>query len=371
MAKPRSISVVIAFIRNLKATNPGLSKDQISSAAAQKFNLKCTRSVFHCPEFAIRFSTAAGTSFSNVVLSLSALSLYDKTPFIVCVVRSLSVEFLIANASFLRKISHSSHQLRIDNVRGSFLGHDIMRDFDGMRNAPENFEELFARHAAFSWKENLQRLSEATTSIIPTGSRFIASDAQATTIFSSAELAARVSATPEYANIQNFLAVLVRQKREAILRAAAVENVNQRGNSIEQIITNSSNFHALEDLSFALGRGLEVHVDVKTKLLNRASSPKGYNIDKFLKLLASGNRLLSFFFVGIDLEGHAVGTRLVSALDETILSATRIQFHWAGRNSRGVTQLTGDLNSIFADGFVEVIDVPKAVAFLKNLIGLS
>jgi len=30
-----------------------------------------------------------------------------------------------------------------------------------------------------------------------------------------------------------------------------------------------------------------------------------------------------------------------------IISATRVQTHWAGRASRGVTQLTGDMTRIF------------------------
>jgi len=40
----------------------------------------------------------------------------------------------MANTTFLKKISHSSHQLRVDNVRGSFLGHDIMREYEGIEN---------------------------------------------------------------------------------------------------------------------------------------------------------------------------------------------------------------------------------------------
>lgn len=361
---------MIRFIQNLKAKNPGYSKDQIASATAQEFNLNCSRSVFHCADFAIRFSTASSASFSNVVLSLSALMLYDKRPFVVCIVRPAGVDFLLANASFLRKISHSSHQLRVDNVKGSFLGHDIMRDFDGLRNAPENFEELFARHAAFTWDENLLRLTEATTAIVPTGARFTPSASQVKAILSAATLASKISRTPEYSNIQHSLDLVIRAKRDAILKAAEVENVNQRGNSIEQIITSSGNLHGIEDLMFVLEAGLEVHVDVKTKLLNRASSPKGYNIDKFLKLLATGNGLLAFFFVGIDLKEYLLVTRLVSALDDTILMATRIQFHWAGRNSRGVTQLAGDLSPIFADDFKESIHTAKAVAFLQKLINL-
>jgi hypothetical protein len=249
---------------------------------------------------------------------------------------------LLANATFLKKISHSSHELRIDNVRGSFLGHDIMREFNGLRNSPENFETLFASHSAFDWDENLLRLTGATTAIVPVGARFVPSAAQVTAILSAPVLAKRISGTLEYTRIQESLDISIRKKRDAILEAAEVENVNQRGNSIEKIITNSPNLHSIEDLSFALrGAGLEVHVDVKTKLLNRASSPKGYNIDKLLKLLASGNRLLSFFFLGIDLEKYSLGTRFVSAFDGSILqghphpvSLGRAKLTWSDSTDR-------------------------------------
>jgi len=53
-----------------------------------------------------------------------------------------------------------------------------------------------------------------------------------------------------------------------------------------------------------------------------------------------------------------------------VIRATRIQFHWAGRNSRGVTQLTRDLATLFSPEFEENIDQDAAVAFLKDLINL-
>jgi len=361
---------VIQFIQSLKEENPRFAKDQIASATATKFNLKLARKVFHCTDFAIRFSSAKGSSFSNTVLSLSTLALYDKGPFIVCIVKPNDVEFLLANSSFLKKISHSSHKLRVDNVKGSFLGHDILREVDGLKNVPENFDKLFAIHGEFTWEENLARIVEATTAIVPTGSRFAPSAAQVTNVLSSGNLAKRISGSNDYANIQRTLDKLVADHRDAIMKAAEVNNINQRGNSIEQIITSSGNVHGVGDLSFALPTKERVLVDVKTKLLNLASSPKGYNIDKFLTLLSAGNSALSFFFVAIDLAKHSLSTRLVSVFDSTILAATRIQFHWAGRNSRGVTQLTGDLSSIFRADFKESINTAEVDVYLKKLLDL-
>jgi len=36
-----------------------------------------------------------------------------------------------SNTTFLKKISHSSHELRTDNIKGSFNGSDIMVVYEG------------------------------------------------------------------------------------------------------------------------------------------------------------------------------------------------------------------------------------------------
>jgi len=53
---------------------------------------------------------------------------------------------LLANSTLLRKISHSSQQLRVDNIKGSFNGSDIFRELDGITNEPANVERLFDIH---------------------------------------------------------------------------------------------------------------------------------------------------------------------------------------------------------------------------------
>jgi hypothetical protein len=87
-------------------------------------------------------------------------------------------------------------------------------------------------------------------------------------------------------------------------------------------------------------------------------------------MLADGQTAISYFFVGIDVKREAVRTILVSTLDSSILRATHVQFHWAGRNSRGATQLTGDASGLFSREFKEVIDVERARVFLQELIDL-
>src|SRR5439155_1530713 len=209
----------------------------------------------------------------------------------------------------------------------------------------------------FTWHENLARLVEATNNISPTGVRFEPSAAECETILTAADLSARLSSHHEYVALGTQLAENIDRRKDSILKAAEINNINERGNTIEQLITEGTNVHGAEDLKFVLQVGTTVFVDVKTKLLSLSSSPKGYNIDKVLIALAQGRTVFSFFFLGIDLRARSLSTRLVSILDQTILAATRIQFHWAGRNSRGVTQLAGDLSSIFDSAFVESVDV--------------
>lgn len=364
------LSDVVSFLTSYAAANPRCTKDKVAAAASEKFGLSLQRSVYGCPNFAIRFSTASGSSFSNVVLSLSALRRYNDIPFVVCIVRPQNIEFLLANATFLKKISHSSQQLRNDNVRGSFLGHDILRSYDELTNVPENFEKLFLIHQEFAWEENLLRLVEATNNIAPTGVRFEPTNEQIANILGSADLANSLSQNPEYKSLSLQLNKIIDDNRAAILAAGQIDNVNVRGNTIEQIVTQGANVHGAEDLSFELKVGSHVMVDVKTKILTLASSPKAYNIDKLLRLLSVGKTVFSFFFIGLNLQDQTLSTCLVSVLDENILRATRIQFHWAGRNSRGVTQLTGDLSLIFQPNFQESLDVDNAKVFLSRLIEL-
>ncbi|MBD2093318.1 hypothetical protein H6F67_26080 [Microcoleus sp. FACHB-1515] len=363
-----SISELIAFFEQYKQQRSSFSKDAVVSATTEKFNLRKNRSVYYNDRFAIRFSAASGSSFSNTIAGLSRLRLYDQLPFFVCVVRPEDIELLLANSTFLKKISHSSQRLRFDNVCGSFLGHDILRKYEGIANIPQNFEQLFLIHQEFTWEENLARLVEATNNIVPTGSRYTPTPQEKSNILASADLAHMLSSNSEYISLGTTLNQLVEENKTAILEAGRINNVNVRGNQIEQIVTNAANFHGVEDLSYTLSFGSRVLIDIKTKILTLASSPKGYNIDKALKILGTGNTVFCFFFIGLSLEGQAVSTRLISALDSSVLNSTRIQFHWAGRNSRGVTQLTGDLSFIFSPDHYENINVEQAKNFLQELI---
>lgn len=123
-----AIDALLSLVRRHDAIN---DKARLTQIVAESFALTRDRSVYYCPDFAVRFSASASRSFSNTVLSLSNLRKYDDRPFIVCLVTPQRNYCFLANTTFLKKVSHSSQELRQNNIRGSFNGSDIVREFEG------------------------------------------------------------------------------------------------------------------------------------------------------------------------------------------------------------------------------------------------
>jgi len=359
----------IEFIRQLKVENPTADKAAIQAAYIQAFDPVKARSVLVGDGFALRFSEARTGSFSNTVLSLSALKAYDVHPFVVVVVRPSGVDFMLANTTLLKKISHSSIQLRHDNIKGSFNGTDIVTDYEGVPNNPSQFDDLFARHSAFTWEENVDRLVEATNAIVGRDNRFKPGADDIATIMVAPERAAAALVAPEFLNTELELSTLLEAQRDAILRAALIDNVNLRGNAIEQLLTGVGNAHELGDLIRPLGTGRLI-VDVKTKLIDRASAPKAYNIDKMLRFLAESSSVFAFFMVAVDTHAGTVSGRLLPILETALLDATGVQHHWAGRASRGVTQLSGQFGRASAPNYQPTVNLGSARSFLEKLLAL-
>lgn len=362
------LSNAVSLLRALKKARPAANKAQLETAFGEKTNLRKERSVYVGNGYAIRFSEANTESFSNVVLSLSALRKYDSNPMVICIVRPDRLDFRLANATFLKRISHSSHNLRVDNIRGSFLGHDIMDDYEGAPNRPDRFDDLLAIHSEFTWEENVERLVEATNAIVARATRFTPVGDDLSIILAAPARAAMAFALHRVPEIERELTTIVQRRQAELLQAATLDNVNIRGNTIEQLITGELNAHRLDDLTYSLPGDGTLIVDIKTKLLDRASAPKAYNIDKMLRTLSRPGSIFCFYFVGIDASQRAIHSRIVSIFDPIVLTATRVQTHWAGRASRGVTQLTGNLAEIFAPSYHPSVDVHRATILLKQLI---
>ncbi len=113
---------VLQELLALIKANDGINdKARLARIVFDAFGLTKDRSVYYCADFAIRFSESKtkGKSKSNTVTSLSRLQKYDDRPFVSCVVATDTNISRIANTTFLKKISHTSQQLRENNIRGS------------------------------------------------------------------------------------------------------------------------------------------------------------------------------------------------------------------------------------------------------------
>ena len=371
--------------------NDGINdKVALSKLVTEKFTLTKDRSIYYRSEFAIRFSSAANQSFSNTVLSLSNLQKFDDRPFIVCLVTPMKNYLFLANTTFLRKISHSSQQLREDNIRGSFNGSDIVRDFEGITNSPKNFGRLFSIHAGIEFGDNLVRLVEATNNISPSGKKFVVTNATLAQILDAPLRAQRFVFSNEATILKQELDEKVERFKSSILLAAFIENVNVRGRIIEYLIAGEDE-RLKEALVAALSTGdrgiptfktqnslgdyirnfetFSTVTDVKTKIMVLGSNPKAYNLDKVLEFLALDQSVFMSYFVGVE-PVKIVNTALISMFQETLLKSTLLLKHWAGRNSRGVSQFEGKAISKLILEPNNDIDVDAATKFLRRLVAL-
>jgi hypothetical protein len=382
-----ALQALLELIRSNDGIN---NKTRLARIVAEAFHLTKDRSVYYCAAYAVRFSSSASRNFGNTVLSLSNLRKYDDRPFVVCLVTPTANYCLIANTTFLKKISHSSHELRENNIRGSFNGSDIVREFEGIPNTTENISRLYDIHAEIGFEGNLARLVEATNSISPSGVKYQISEKAVSVILDGPRRASRFIESEDYLVLKKELDSQVSKFKTEILLAALIENVNVRGRIIEYLIAGQDEalrqrlVSALRSPSRdipqfrtenALGDyqrrfdGFDTETDVKTKIMILSSNPKAYNLDKMLEFLANDRSVFMFYFIGVD-PGKIVDTVLVSMFQKHLLRSTIVLRHWCGRNSRGVTQFEGrTINDLIVTP-ESTIDENESVSFLKGIIAL-
>lgn len=379
------INRLVTYIQSLNGID---DKEKLASLVKNEFHLTQDRKVFYCTYFAIRFSRSKSKHMGNTVLSLSTLQKYDNEPFIVCIVTPDTNYLELANSTFLKKISHSSQQLRIDNIRGSFNGSDIVQEYDSLKNQPDNFQRLYAYHMGLSFQDNLERLVESTNHIVGRNLRFSVSPANEKTIMQSVDRAQSFLQSTEYCDLNEDLNNRVSKVQGEIAIAAFIDNVNVRGRIIEYLITDDGstlkdkiidalhNDAPLPEFTTKDKLGdfsktypsYKTETDIKTKVLFLDGNPKAYNIDKLLEFLSTEKSVYMIYLLGID-ENKNIVSRLVSAFDDRLLSMTNLQQHWAGRNSRGVAQFNGKaLISILQQPDGSHINHDEAQIFLRELI---
>lgn len=363
-------------------------KAKLTNIIADKFSLSQDRKVYYCNDFAIRFSKSESKNMSNTVLSLSKLRQYDNKPFIVCIVSSKMNHLMLANTTFLKRISHSSAQLRMDNIKGSFNGSDIINSIDNIENCPINFEKLYTIHETYSFEDNLERLVKATHEIEGRVKKFNIDNNSKEIILNSVKRTIDFMQSDYSKDLINDLHNRIEAVKEEIVNATTIDNVNLRGRVIEFLVTDNGS-PLKKQLLAALDNGNPLpqfitedklgdfskkypnyytETDIKTKLLYLNGNPKAYNIDKLLEFLAKPTSVYLIFLIGINTNGSYIA-RLCSVFDKRLIDSTNIIHHWAGRDSRGVAQFNGStLSDIINNPQQHIIDEQLAQRFIEKLI---
>ena len=240
--------IIDRFIEYVRNEMPRISKEAAEKDVQQQFEMTNDESVFYNNHFAVRFSYSKNGSFSNTVLALSKLQKYDHLPFFVILIKgNQSISLFLANTTLLQKISHSSQELRMDNIRGSFNGSDIIKEYNHIPNDIDHIEELFAIHQGLTWNDNLSRLVEATSKIEPIKSKFNPMPSQRESLMASVSRSKEFVDSNDYTELKSDLDARVQRNLQAILVASHIENVNIRGRLIEYLITTeNSTIHSTQ-----------------------------------------------------------------------------------------------------------------------------
>lgn len=384
-------NVINSFIAEVRKNEGVGNKDLLADKIEKMFKLNQKRAIYYCDSFAVRFcSTKRNTnSVSNTVMALKHIKGFDTIPLFVCVVGPNTNYLRLANATFIKKVSHSSQNLREDNIVGNINYPDIMKEYAGIKNSDENYEKLFDIHCKIGFSGNLQRIVRATNDIVPTGKRFIPTEEQKEIILEAPNRAYDFILSNTYAELKADLDKKTKAVEADIqlIERQYCHDEKLRGNLVEYFIKSTDEKHkcelrkkienkeVIEDLTVENGLGdysvkkdgYSIETDIKSKVTSLKSTPKGYNVDKLLKFLSDPSSIYLLYIVAMNGNQKPL-TELASIFQEQILNKTRIQPHWAGRNSRGVAQFEGKSLEYFIEDSDIRIEVEKARRFLEKLL---
>lgn len=363
-------SILNEIIKLSKDFSVPYDKETVVDAIVKKFNLSAKRKIFQNKDISIRFSNVKNGGYSNTFLGFRQILENDDKPLIACIIRTNEIEFLIANSTFVTRISHSSKILELLKIRGSVNLSNIIKSFSGYSNEPKNFEELFKLHSEIPQEDNIERVVENTKLIKAKKERFNITDEQQKIILGNIQFIKNIEEDSDFIKMNNELIKKVEDLKNEILEIAESRNVNIRGNLIEQLITKGKNSHELGDILTIIKNNHIIIIDIKSKLLNSSSAPKAYNIDKLLETISNEKTYFGYLFIGIDDKNNEVKVKLVSFIDKFLINNTKIQHHWSSKNSRGTTQLVGNIKNIFETNFTSEIDLEQSKTFIEMLINL-
>lgn len=362
---------IIEYIESLDGIKS--KKELIKKLVSELKITKEGRSVYTNGSLYFRFSESKKDSvnFSNTVLSIKKLVSYDTKPFLVVLVTPSKNYIMLANTTFLNKVSHSSKLFTEENLTGSFNGGDILKVYNGIPNIPNNFETLFELHKKNNLQDNIKMLAQKTKEISGKIEKFVPNETESQNILDSVKRTVEFMTSDNFRILRESFENKVNTVKAKICNEALNENVNLRGRVVETLVSgelSDSLFTSndLNDYEIQIGK-YKVGVDIKSKILTKESNPKGYNVDKFLRFLSEENTVYLTFLVGFD--ETQTKTAFFTPFDSEIIRTVEVQKHWSGKNSRGTIQYSGKtLSAMLTGNYESEISEENARLFLQVLI---
>lgn len=158
-----NLAELVDCILQWRNATPNGSKRLLADALVAKTDLQLDKALLVGSQCVLRISQMqeAGNE-ANAIAAFHKICDYDDKPVLVCLLTSRGMRLVLANTSFIAKVSERSYKLTNDNLVGGVLESDLMSAVDGVANLPANFEQLWAAHAASDRAANIARIVAAT-----------------------------------------------------------------------------------------------------------------------------------------------------------------------------------------------------------------
>ena len=154
---------LVDFLLKWRDANPTGSKKVLSAAVLAQCDLKLDKALLVGKHCVLRISQMQEVgNDSSAVAALRKIDEYDDRPIVVCLFTTRGMRLLLANTTFLEKVSDRSYRLTTDHLTGSIVDSDILAAHGGIANLPANFKKLWAVHQEADKAENLARIVTAT-----------------------------------------------------------------------------------------------------------------------------------------------------------------------------------------------------------------
>lgn len=354
----------------LKENEKSLLKEKdISKKLIEKFDLKLYKSILYNEFFAMKISLCNKKNYSNSVTSLKNLIKFNDVPILNLVMKKNRIDVYLINLTLIKKVTHSSPNLEINNICGSIVGSDIIKNKFQFDNCLDNIDILFKEHLENDLNQNLKRIINNTKSAKSKKQKFIPSEHEKKLIFDSIN-SSYIFIKNYYEIFTNYISELIKNNEKQIIELRKIENNKVRGTELENLFKNISdvknlNKHDLGNFEIDYN-GFTIKINVISKLIDKKGSPKDYNIDKILKFLSQGNTIYLNLIVGIG--DNFVKSRLISIFDEKLINNINITDKWSGFNRKGCTQYSNETMNMVLDNNENIIDFESSKEMLDKFI---